>query len=859
MPDSGAAALPTVASQSAGNLLAEYRRASGRLRRVDEMRAPDGGIQPHWMSVMQALGSFGETDLRQRSAEVQRILRENGATYSVHADTQARPRTLDVVPLVLGSQEWRTIELGLIQRAELLNLIGADLYGPQRLLRDHRLPPELIYSHPGFLRACHAALPAGEHHLTFYAADLARAPDGSMCVLGDRTQVPSGAGVALENRLVLARVLPSLYRDAQVSRLSLFFRALRASLAARRPAPAAQGRTVVLTPGPGDETSFEHAYLADYLDYTLVQAGDVAVRDGRVWLKTVDGLQPVAVIVRRVDDVFCDPLELDGASALGPPGLLQAVRNGHVVVANPLGSGVLENTGLMAFLPRLAKALLGRELRLEGVPTWWCGEPASRAYVLEHIDRLVIKPTFPHPALHPATPAIFGTRLDRAERERVAQQIRAQPHLFVGQEQVALSTTPVFTGERLEPRPMVLRSFLVGRDDSYVAMPGGLTRVAADPDGLVASGQADGLSKDTWILAPEPEGRSSLVGTADRSVSIAHNAGEVTSRLADNLFWLGRYVERTAGGARVFRAVLQRVLDTESPRYDASLSAFLSACTQRAVPSLRGIGRGQPGRLDVAENELLATILDADQPGSLRFHLDALLRTGQATRERLSHDAWRAVNRLDRELTEGGSLSGMLESLGQLIIGLAAVNGLNTESMLRGHAFRFLEIGRRLERALHTLNLLRTGCELPREAQAIVWEMVLAMTDSLTTYRSRYTSAIQAGAVLDLLLLDETSPQSVGYQLALIQEHVAGLPRRQRPPHRSRADRLALDALTALRVADLDRVSRSDWDAATDAPLGQLLAGLTARLLALSDLVSRDYFNQSEVQHQLTDTWRAAE
>ena len=796
---------------------------------------------------MGAFGSLGATELRRRSVEIRQILRENGVTYNVYADAQARrrPWALDVVPMLLDSQEWRTIERGLIQRAELFNLIGADLYGPQRLIRDGLLPPELIYSHPGFLRACHGALPDDGPHLTLYAVDLVRGPDGTVRVLGDRTQAPSGAGYALENRIVMSRVLPSLYRDAQVHRVALFFRALRTSLAARL--PASGGRTVVLTPGPANETYFEHAYLANYLDYTLVEADDITVRDGGVWLKTVDGLQPVGVMLRRVDDVFCDPLELQVESVLGIPGLLQAVRNGRVAVANSLGSGVLENAGLPAFLPKLAKVVLGQELRLECVPTWWCGDPAARASVLDRLDRLVIKPTF----ADPATPAVFGARLSQAGRHRLAEQIRARPYAFVGQEQVALSTAPVFTGERLEPRPMVLRSFLVRRDDGYVAMPGGLTRVAAEPDGLVVSGQAGGLSKDTWILASEPESRNSLVPTADRPVSVTRPAHELPSSLADNLFWLGRYVERTAGGARVFREVLQRVLDTEGPRYAAALSAFLSACTHRPVTSLRFIGRGGTRRLAVAEQELLATMLDAGQPGSLRFHLDALLRTGQATRDRLSQDAWRAVNRLDRELAEVHSLSGMVESLDGLIIGLAAINGLNTESLVRGHAFRFMEIGRRLERALYTLTLLRTSCELPRETEPVVWEMVLAMTDSLMTYRHRYASSIQAAVVLDLLLLDETNPRSVGFQLVQIQKQVACLPHRSRPPHRSPEDRLALETLTALRVADLDRTSRPDWDPGTDETVSRTFADLSTRLLTLSTLLSRDYFSHVEAQRQL--------
>ena len=830
-----------------GNTLAHYRLSSARF---DEMCSAPGTVRPHWQYALRAFDALGPTELSRRRGEVQQVLRENGVTYNVYTDPQGRTRpwSLDVIPALLTSQEWRTIEQGLIQRAELLNLIGADLYGPQQLIHDGLLPPELIYAHPGFLRPCHDALPTPTPYLCLYAADLARTPDGTIMVLDDRTQAPSGAGYALENRLVLSRILPSLYRDAQVHRLSLFFRTLRSTLAALT--PSHQTRTTLLTPGPQNETYFEHAYLASYLDYTLAQGDDLTVRDGRLWLKTVGGLQQVGVVVRRVDDTFCDPLELHRESLLAPPGLLQAVRNNTVVVANSLGSGVLENPGLMAYLPKIAKVLLGQDLRLASVPTWWCGDEQARSYVVDHIEQMVIKPAFPHPG----TATVHGAQLSIQERDNLIQNIRARPHFFVGQEQVALSTTPVFTGDHLEPRPMVLRSFLVSRDDGYVAMPGGLTRVTQDADGWLVSGQAGGLSKDTWILASEPESQFSLIPVPEHSVSITRSGGEVPSRMADNLFWLGRYVERTAGGARVFREVLQRVLDTETARYDTSLSAFLSAHTHSTATYLRFIGYGERRRLTIAEKELFSTILDVDQPGSLRFHLNALVHAGQAAHGRLSDDAWRAINRLDHELAQVRSLSEMLESLERLIIGLASVNGLNTESMARGHGFRFMEIGRRLERALYTLSLLRTGCELPYETEKVVWEMVLAMTDSLMTYRRRYASAVQAGAVLDLLLLDESNPRSVGYQLVQIRDQVVGLPRKKPRPHRSAEERIVLEALTILQVTDLERYSTSTWDEDMYETLSQLFAGLSTRLLSLSETLSRDYFSHIEVQQQLTAT-----
>ncbi len=793
---------------------------------------------------LRAFEALGPTELRRRRDEIQHVLRENGETSNVYTDPQgrARPWALDIIPAFLTSQEWHAIEQGLIQRAALLSLIGADLYGPQQLIHAGLLPPELIYAHPGFLRPCHNALPTSAPYLCLYAADLTRTSEGSMVVLDDHTQAPSGAGYALENRAVLARILPGLYQDTHVQGLSPFFHTLRSTLAGL--APSDQTQTGLLTPGPQHEAYSDHAYLAGYLDYPLVQDADLTVRDGRLWLKTVDGLQQLGVVVRHVDDTFCDPLELTRASLFAPPGLLQAVRHNTVVVANPLGSGLLENPGLLAYLPQLARVLLGQDLRLASVPTWWCGDAQARAYVVEHIEHLVIKPVFPHLGI--AT--VWGAQLSATERASLIQHIRARPCLFVGQEPVALSTTPVFSGDRLEPRPTVFRSFLVSRDTDYVVMPGGLARVVPDVAEWPVSAQAGGLSKDIWVLASEPESQRSHIPTVERSIAVTRNERAVTrseralpSRTADNLFWLGRYVERTAGQARVFREVLRRVLDTETTRYDTPLAAFLSAHTHSATTYLRFIDSGERRRLTLAEQELLATLLDADQPGSLRFHLNALVRAGQAARGRLSADAWSAINRLDRELTEVRSLSELRESLEGLIIGLAALNGLNTESMTRGHGFRFMEIGRRLERALSTLSLLQTGCALPRETTTVVWEMVLAMTDSLLAYPRRSASAVQVGALLDLLLLDESNPCSVGYQLVQIRDHITGLPRKT--PHQSTEERIVLEALTTLRATDRERYSTSAEDADRDEALSQLFAALSARLISLSETLSRDYFS----------------
>ncbi len=835
-------AVPAPASDS---LLADYHPAGS----YDELCAAPHQPRPHWQYVMRALDALGRHALLSREQEVRRLLHEDGVTYQ-YADSRGRgrPWALDLIPVLLASQEWRVIERGLLQRAELFNLILADLYGRQRLIRDGFLPLELVYDHPGFFRACVGIRPASWRFLFSYAADLVRAGDGGAWVIGDRSQAPSGAGYALENRLTLARVFPSLYRDAEVHRLALYFRTLRHSLASLMPRPEKPGRTVLLTPGPGNAAYFEHAYVAQYLDYTLVQGSDLTVRDSRVWLKTLDGLQPVDVILRRVEDAWCDPLELRKDSPFGVPGLVQVTRARQAAVANPLGVGILENPGLMAFLPGLCREVLGQDLRLPSVATWWCGGEPECRYVLANLDRLVIKPTGPH--VGAAT--VWGARLSAAEREALAARIRATPYRYVGQELIAASTAPTFVEGKLRPRPLALRSFLVARDDAYVVMPGGLARVAAGPDAWQVSDQAGGLSKDIWVLASEPEQALSLLPPAGRPLVLTRSGGEIPSRVADNLFWLGRYTERLEGSARVFREMLARLLNTEAVHHDPHLPGLLSAVTHQAVTYLHLMGNGVKQGLVADELELLAAVLEPARPGSLRATLDALLRAERTVRYRLSDDTARVLHTLDRELSPDLGLEQTLHSLSRVIDGLAAFTGLMAENMTRGQGFRFLEMGRRLERALHAISLLRVACEMAPGGRGGLWEVVLTMTDSRRTYRRRYASQVDAKAVLDLLLHDESNPRSLGYQLGRLQEHADGLPRKASLPHRSPAERLALQALTALRTTDVEGLSEAVWPGPVYDKLDGLFARLGSLLLALSDALSQTYFSHIEVQQQLT-------
>lgn len=823
----------------------------------DEMLHDDGKVRPHWEYMIRALRTLGMEELERRGAEAAKLLRENGVSYNVYGDPagQTRPWQLDPVPLLVSSEEWGLIESGLQERAELLNLILADIYGPRELIRKGLLPIELIYNHGGFLRACDQIALRGKHQLVIYAADLARGPDERMWVIGDRTQAPSGAGYALENRVAMTRVLPSLFRDSHVHRLALFFQSLRASLNAIAPPGAEKPRVVVLTPGPLNETFFEHAYLASYLGYSLVQGDDLTVRDGYLWLKSLGGLERVDVVLRRVDDDFCDPLELREDSQLGVPGLLEVVRRGNVAIANPLGSSVLENPGLMAFLPGIAEHFLGRPLRLPSAATWWCGQPKELDYVLTNLERLVIKPIHRSANTRP----IFGHLLSQQELADWRDRIRAHPAFYVGQEQEEFSTVPSLAPGGLEPRHAVLRSFLVARADGYVVMPGGLTRSAPQKGDILVSNQTGSISKDTWVLASEPEKPVNLVMKPSPEQVAASLSGALPSRAADNLFWVGRYAERAEGTIRLLRSTIRKLYGDP----DRSSSEYASLyCLLRAVTQLTGT---QPGFLgeDTAllrepEPELLSVAFDATRVGSLTNTLRCLVQAGYAVRDLWSSDTWRVMDELEgylfstRHLTSP-PLGQVLDIMDQLITTLSAFSGLIMESMMRGNGWLFLDMGRRLERSSLQLSLLQATLtrQQPEAMETLLIEALLDTSDNLISYRQHYRNNMEVTAFLELLLLDENNPRSLSYQTARLQEYANRLPRENTGDRRlSLEQRLALDAATTLRLSSLDDLS-AITGAGVRQNLDQLLSHLSQQLGLMSDAITAAYFRHESAPQPL--------
>jgi uncharacterized circularly permuted ATP-grasp superfamily protein/uncharacterized alpha-E superfamily protein len=842
----------------------------------DETVNPGEGLRPYWRDFFAQMDAIGLAEVRRRWEEAKHLIRENGVTYNIYGDPRGldRPWGLDPIPLLISPVEAAAIESGLTQRARLLDRILADLYGPQTLVKSRVLPPELVFGHPGFLRPCHGLSVPGGRYLHVYAVDLGRAPDGTIHVLGDRTQAPSGAGYALENRIVLSRMLPDVFRNCRVQRLALFFRTVRETLASLAPAQGDRDnpRIVLLTPGPYNETYFEHAYLARYLGYTLVEGGDLTVRDNRVYLKLLGGLQPVDVILRRLDDDYCDPLELRADSFLGVPGLVQAVRAGNVAVANTLGSGLIETPALLGYLPAACRFLLGEDLKVPSVPTFWCGEPTAMGHVLAHLHQMVIKPAFPHRRFEP----IFGESLSADQRRALAEQVRARPIDYVGQEQLRLSTTPTLVGDHVRARHLVIRTFLAAdtSPSGYVVMPGGLTRFAASADTLVVSMQKGGGSKDTWVLSPGPVSQFSLLPTTVQPVELSRGGGDLPSRAADDLFWLGRYVERVEGAVRLLRGILVRLTEKSGLVEVPELPALLRALTYQTMTHPGFLGAGAEERIAAPEGELRAVMFDADRAGSVAATVAALHRAAGKVRDRISIDMWRVLSGLhleaeapygfvsndrDRErprvqVRPGDpdsrrALSPLLDTLDRLVITLAAFSGMAMESMTRGQAWRFLDMGRRLERSLHTLGLLRSTLITVSGTEGPLLEALLEIADSSMTYRRRYLSSLQSAPVIDLLLADEQNPRSLAFQLVALSEGINHLPRQGAAVGPGFEQRLMLSVLSRLRGTDLDQLAVAD--AYGHRPeLDRFLAGLETELPLISETLTRNYLTHLQASRQ---------
>jgi uncharacterized circularly permuted ATP-grasp superfamily protein/uncharacterized alpha-E superfamily protein len=820
---------------------------ASRLNTADEMVDAAGTIRPHWQPFIAKLDQMGPGELSKQWEQVRRFVHDNGVSYNVYGDSAGmdRPWSLDLIPLLLPAAQWDQLSAALIQRARLLDRLLADLYGPAEMVFEGLLPPELVWANRGFLRPCHGAQPPLGRWLHLYAADVVRTRDGGFEVLSDRTQAPSGAGYSLENRIVLSRTLSSEFGECNVERLASFFSSLRNTLVSLAHINRDNPRIVLLTPGPYNETYFEHSYLARYLGYPLVQGNDLTVRDGNVYIKTVEGLRRVDVILRRVDDDYCDPLELTARSYLGVPGLLQSVRLGRVAVANALGTGVLQAAGFLPFLPALCRRLLDEDLKLPSVPSWWCGEPKSLQYVLDHLPDLVVKSAFPTLGEDP----VFGQGLAREQLSELSQRIRQSPEQFVAQQRAISYTAPSLAAHDFEPRHLVIRTYLVAQGDSYSTMRGGLTRIAPSEDSLLVSVQKGGVSKDTWIVSDGPVQQMTLLPSTAELVQLSRAGGDLTSRIADDLFWLGRYLERAEFQARLARGTIARISD--------STGAGKTEAADRLLAALAAGFAGVPhGELDRA---FVEGLLGHADDGGLRGLISSVHGFARVLRDRISLDAWRILQRLFSTITNfwidrHDPLLGVPELLDNLVERFAGFAGLVSESTTRGQAWRFLDIGRRLERVDSIARLIQMTIA-GSESDPALLEAVLEVMDSSLTYRRRYLTRLEPHAVADLLLADETNPRGVAFQLLQIERHLSALPRESSQPDRERERKILLKLNSGIQLLDMREICQTD-PAHFRETLGALMQEVVGQVTLLSDVIAAVYFSHAEVSRQLSEVTR---
>ncbi|MEZ6090666.1 MAG: circularly permuted type 2 ATP-grasp protein [Pirellulaceae bacterium] len=771
----------------------------------DELLGPNGQLRSHWKRFAAVINRVGGEEMSRRWTQATRLIHENGIAYGAYGDPLDKPRPweLDALPLLIPQAEWDRVSAGLLQRARVLELTLADLYGPKKLIRDGILPPEIIFAHPGFHTALHNLKPAMGRYLHFYAADLGRAPDGGWWLLSDRAEAPSGAGYALENRVVTSRMLPEAFRACNVQRLASYFRALRETCHRIAPRHQDNPRIVLLSQGPSSENYFEDAYLSRYLGYTLVEGADLTVRDRQVWLKTLGGLYPVDVILRRPNTADCDSLEMPTHWGGAIAGLVDAASAGHVAITNPLGCGLVESPIFMAYIGVLCKTLLGEDLLLPSVATWWCGTQPGRDYVTANLDRLVIKRAFRRRGQERK----ISEQLKNLPKEKLIQRILASPNEYVGQERVIRSTMPNWAGGNVSASYVAMRAFMVATVDSYEVLHGGLARTSKELGSLELSLVAGEGSKDIWIQAKEPPQQDSLLKGRQDPVKLRRVGDDLPSRVADDIYWLGRHVERADSAARLLRAVTNRLTSEAASHLRSELPMLLRTMADQGQIEPGFVVEGIREQLPAIEENLPISVFDASTSGSLRSMLAATYSTAARVRDRLSADSWRVLVRIDEQFRapESGAwdLTDLLNMANELIVDLAAFIGMMSESMTRTQAFHFMDLGLRIERATQTATLLgncfRTGQEITGE----ILETLLQVCDSLMTYRYRYLSNLSSVPVLDLLLTDETNPRSVLYQLLRIKDHVDRLPRTETQPTTAE-QRLLLAALYAVRMLDIE-------------------------------------------------------
>jgi uncharacterized circularly permuted ATP-grasp superfamily protein/uncharacterized alpha-E superfamily protein len=786
------------ATEAVGEMLSRARPCEAG--HFDELRTDEGKLRDHWSRFATHLGA-PLTELSRRQAILGQQIIEDGVTYNIYSAPagNSRPWSLEVLPMLIGKSDWAKIERGISQRAKLLNGVLQDVYSEQTLLKDAMLPSALVLGHPGYLRSLKGVKPPGGIYLHLVAFDLVRGPDGAWWVVSQRTQAPSGLGYVMQNRLIVSKLFPEAYRSMHIQHLASSYRRLVDTLQSLAE-PCAGGQTPRLalwTPGPYNETYFEHAYLARYLGLPLVEGGDLIVRDEKLYLKTVQGLEPLHGLLRRLDDDFCDPLELRSDSTLGVPGLLQAVRAGNVVMANALGTGFLESPAIHGFLPALSRRLLGEELALPSLPTWWCGEAAAWRGVSPEIDTKVIRPTFPHLAtpgfagasLRQSFEAVIGPTLTPAAQRAWRQRVERDPSAYTAQDFVPYAQTPVWSQGTLAMRGASLRVYaLADGMGGWQVLPGGMTRIATRDAGPVSM-QLGGSSLDTWVTTDDPVDTFSMLPQPMKMEDLAQRQRPVASRTGENLFWMGRYTERAEQQLRMVQA-LQSLLSEDNdlqPELLEAMSSLAHLCglVPKGTPSLLK----SPRVFERAAAEALGDARATQGAYSLAYNLGSLERSAQVLRDRLSPEHDRLLRSLGTDfevrLRRGGlaatDLADTREALDHLAMQLAAVTGAQTDRMTRDAGWRLLTAGRLVERLSGYASFMRAFVQQGAWCSPAGFDLLLMLFDSKITFRARFQRRLEWPALVATLVTDEANPRALACVLRRLRTELGKLPEHAGP------------------------------------------------------------------------------